>query len=101
MDIIVIPNEYKLIQSFNGHFTNKGCKSGEEINPYYLVKNIKDNTEHYIMKCNENTFTLFSKKSLDYLINKTWFIMQNGYIGHSTKNKNINIFYYMHQYYMF
>ena len=97
MDIVVIPNDYELIKSFDGHLTNKGCKSGEEINPYYLVKNKNNNTEYYIMKCNQNTFTLFSKKSIDYITNKTWFIMQNGYIGHSTKNKNINIFYYMHQ----
>ena len=89
----LLPENIKIIEKYEGHYNFIGKSAGEELNKYYLVKDINDNKEFYVMICKKNSYFYFSKKSLNYILindktNKyyTWYLLKNGYIGcHNNK----------------
>ena len=94
------PNLYEIIESFDGRIINKGKKSGQTFNRYWLVYNKIDphKTRFYLMSCNENQYYfLLSEKSLNYIIDKTWFKSDNGYITTIENVGEKRTQYYLHQ----
>jgi hypothetical protein len=92
------PDNYEVIQCYEGHKVLSGKKSGQVFNPYWLVyeKNDTDKKEFYIMSTNENdTYFKISNKSINYIRDKTWFLNQNGYIANVDKESRKQ--YYLHQ----
>jgi hypothetical protein len=101
---INIPKEklnYNLIivDKFSGHKVTMGKTAGTVYNPYYKVYDENDNeqTEFYVMKCSDNSLFYFSEKSKKYIVGKTWFKMQNGYISTVIKKENKKEGLYLHQ----
>jgi hypothetical protein len=93
-------NIYEIVQSFNGHLIYKGKKSGQIFNKYWLVYEKTDinKSKFYIMNCNDSQYYfLFSLKSLNYIINKTWFKSENGYITTIENDDGKRNQYYLHQ----
>ena len=95
------PNEYLVIESFEGHKVFAGKKSGQIFNPYWSVCNKNDNNKTiiFLMSCNENqNYFIFSYKSINYVKDRTWFLSENGYITTVEKNKEGKRYqYYLHQ----
>lgn len=95
------PNNYNVIESFEGHKVLAGKKSGQTFNPYWLVYEKNDNTKTkiFLMSCNENqNYFIFSHKSINYVKDRTWFLSENGYITTVEKNDEGKRYqYYLHQ----
>jgi hypothetical protein len=95
------PNNYYVIESFEGHKIFAGKKAGQIFNPYWLVydKNDAVKTNVFLMSSNENqNYFIFSQKSIDYVKNRTWFLSENGYITTVEKNEEGKRYqYYLHQ----
>lgn len=95
------PNNYNVIESFEGHKVLAGKKSGQIFNPYWLVYDKNDNTQTkiFLMSCNENqNYFIFSHKSINYVKDRTWFLSENGYITTVEKNDDGKRYqYYLHQ----
>lgn len=93
------PENYEIIQSYEGHKIFAGKKSGQIFNPYWLV-NEKNNTNNkiYIMSCNDDQYYfLFSEKSLGYVKDRTWYKSENGYITTNEIIGEKRCQYYLHQ----
>lgn len=92
-------NNFKIIESFNGHKVTMGKTSGTIYNAYYKVYDINDvNKIHfYAMKCSDDSVFYFSDKSKIYVIGKTWFRMKNGYISTMIKKEDDKVGLYLHQ----
>ena len=73
--------------------------AGIIFNPYFLVyeNNDKNKQKFYIMYCSDYSFFYFSEKSLEIIINNTWYKMSNGYIATMKKNGNKKDTLYLHQ----
>jgi hypothetical protein len=94
MEIIklLLPKHLTIINFFPGHIAKMGKNAGTEYNQYCSVKSFKPDDiekEFFVMLCNPNTLTYFSKESYDKIIvknsNITWF--ENlGLIQSSNKN---------------
>lgn len=106
LDEYNIPNKenLKIISSHPGHFVTQGCSFGKLKNAHWLVrdKNDKDKKEYYIMFCEVNSYTYFSKDDYNDVINplpdiyQTWYLHKNGYIETKTyKGNHCNT--YLHQ----
>lgn len=95
------PNNYSMIESFEGHKVFAGKKAGQVFNPYWLVydKNDNNKTKIFLMSCNENqNYFIFSYKSINYVKDRTWFLSENGYITTVEKNEEGKRYqYYLHQ----
>lgn len=95
----IIPDNYIVIKSFNGHISIGGKDNGKIKNPYWQVKDKSTNQIHYIMYCEPNKFVKFSSESQNIILNingkiPTWYVMENGYVACSNCGKKTN---YMHQ----
>ena len=91
----------EILTSHPGHFVTQGCSFGKLKNAHWLVKD-KDNKEYYIMYCEVNAYTYFSKEDYNDVINpmpnvyQTWYLHKNGYIETKTyKGNHCNT--YLHQ----
>lgn len=93
------PENINIIQSFKGRKVLMGKKAGQIFNPYWLVNDVNKNDNYYIMSTNDNEiYFLFSEKSLNYIVDKTWFKSENGYIATIEKIGNKKrLQYYLHQ----
>lgn len=95
------PDNYEVIESFEGHTVFSGKKAGQVFNPYWLVydKNDNNRTKIFLMSSNENqNYFIFSYKSINYVKHRTWFLSENGYITTVEKNKEGKRYqYYLHQ----
>lgn len=96
------PIRHTVFEYFKGHKKIfSGNKLGKIFNPYWLGFE-NDHIEReafFIMSCNDNQYYFkFSKKSFNYIKDKTWFLSENGYIVTIEKN-NYNKKYhcYLHQ----
>jgi hypothetical protein len=84
------PNDYFVIESFEGHKVFAGKKAGQVFNQYWLVydKNDNNKTKIFLMGCNGNqNYFIFSYKSINYVKDRTWFLSENGYITTIEKNE--------------
>lgn len=93
MEIIklLLPKHLTPIYFFPGHISKMGKNAGTEYNQFCSVKSSKPDDiekEFFVMLCNPNTLTYFSKESYEKIIensNITWF--ENlGFIQSSNKN---------------
>ena len=81
-----IPINYKIILSHPGHFITLGHYSGALKNAHWLVRDENTKEEYYIMHCNGDYYTKFSKEDYKDVINPsenhypTWHYEKNGYI---------------------
>jgi len=99
-----LPNKDKLtvLSSHPGHFIAQGCDSGSIKNPHWLVKD-QNNNEYYIMYCETNCYTYFSKEDYNDTINPfennypTWHYEKNGYISTKSYHNKNNTNVYLHQ----
>jgi len=106
LDEYNIPNKenLKIISSHPGHFVSQGCSFGQLKNAHWLVidKNDKEKKEYYIMYCDTNSYTYFSKEDYNDVINPepdsypTWHIEKIGYIMTKTY-KGTRCATYLHQ----
>ena len=92
-------DNFKILENFNGHSVKMGKTAGTIYNPYYKVYDINDikKTIFYAMKCSDDSIFYFSEKSKDYVVGKTWFKMQNGYISTMIKKDDGKTGLYLHQ----
>ena len=97
-----IPINYKIILSHPGHFITLGHYSGALKNAHWLVRDENTKEEYYIMHCNGDYYTKFSKEDYKDVINPsenhypTWHYEKNGYI--LTKSYNLDRGHmYLHQ----
>lgn len=92
-------NDLIIVDKFEGHKITMGKTAGTIYNPYYKVYDINDTkkTTFYAMKCSDDSIFYFSEKSKDYIIGKTWFKMQNGYILTMIKQGENKVGLYLHQ----
>lgn len=95
----MLPKEFTVVKSYDGHIVTRGKQSGSVFNPYWKVinKNVQ-NEPFFVMSCKPNALCYFSKESVGKLVhdNKkipTWFLGKNGYVAANFNRKNI----YMHQ----
>ena len=97
-------NNYIIKKKHPGHFVNFGCDAGILKNPYWLVydKRLKD--EYYMMFCEPDNYTKFSKEDFKIVINPeeniypSWHFHEGtGYISTRTYPNNDNNYYYLHQ----
>ena len=104
----------EIISSHPGHFILMGCDSGSIKNPYWLVKyknnnKVDDNEinnknkEFYIMYCETDSYTYFSKEDYKDVINPdenvypTWHCEKIGYISTKAYPEKIGVNLYLHQ----
>jgi hypothetical protein len=86
-----LPKHLTILQEYSGHYPKMGKSAGQELNPYCLVKSSKPDdieNEFYVMFCKDNSLTYFSKICYDKiknLLDETWYLMKNGYIGSHNK----------------
>jgi hypothetical protein len=101
-----LPNQenYRIIKSHPGHYVNFGCEAGEIKNPHWLVYDKVTKEEYYIMYCETNAYTKFSKEDYTEVINPennvypSWhFHIGTGYISTRTYPNNNHQYYYLHQ----
>jgi hypothetical protein len=95
LDNYKLPNadKLKIITSHPGHYISLGCEAGSIKNPHWLVKD-ETGKEFYIMFCETDSYTYFSKEDYADVINPadnvypTWHLNKTGYIstkGHVNK----------------
>jgi hypothetical protein len=97
-------NNYIIKKKHPGHFVNFGCDAGILKNPYWLVYDKRLKEEYYMMFCEPDKYTKFSKKDYQNIINPeeniypSWhFHEATGYISTRTYPNNDNNYYYLHQ----
>lgn len=99
-----LPNadKLKIITSHPGHFILMGCDSGSIKNPHWLVKD-EMGKEFYIMFCETDSYTYFSKEDYTDVINPadnvypTWHCEKIGYISTKAYPEKIGTNLYLHQ----
>ena len=99
-----IPNkdDLKILSSHPGHFILMGCDAGSIKNPHWLVKD-KTGAEYYIMFCETNSYTSFSKEDYKCVINPeedvfpTWHLEKIGYMSTKAYPDKIGTNVYLHQ----
>ena len=99
-----IPNKDKLtiLSSHPGHFILMGCDAGSIRNPHWLVKD-ENNNEYYIMYCETDCYTYFSKEDYKDIINPsddiypTWHLEKIGYVSTKSHSDNFGTNVYLHQ----
>ena len=99
-----IPNkdDLKILSSHPGHFILMGCDAGSIKNPHWLVKD-KTGAEYYIMFCETNSYTSFSKEDYNCVINPeedvfpTWHLEKIGYMSTKAYPDKIGTNVYLHQ----
>lgn len=99
-----IPNKDKLtiLSSHPGHFILMGCDAGSIRNPYWLVQD-ENNNQYYIMYCETNCYTYFSKEDYKDIINPsddiypTWHLEKIGYVSTKSHSDNFGTNVYLHQ----
>jgi len=99
-----IPNKDKLqiLTSHPGHFISQGCDYGSLKNPHWLVKD-ENNREFYIIYCETNGYSYFSKEDYKEVINPeenvypTWHLEKIGYISTKSYPDKIGTNVYLHQ----
>jgi hypothetical protein len=91
-----LPTKFKELVKYDGHKVSQGKTAGTAYNPYWKVKNVSDNTEHYLMHCEPDKYVSLSEESLKYIVGNTWYYTTSGNIA-ATINKKTE---YMHQYIM-
>ncbi len=101
-----LPNKekYRIITSHPGHFVNFGCDAGFVKNPHWLVYDKISKEEYYIMYCETNSYTKFSKEDYKEVINPennvypSWHYHEGtGYISTRTYPTNNHQYLYLHQ----
>ena len=97
----IINNNYNwvIIEHYEGHTSNFGCKKGtKNINPYFIVIDVDNGKEFIAMYIKDNCYTLLNIEDIDKIKeqNTSWFLCNNGYIA---SNINCNQI-YLHQYIM-
>lgn len=101
-----LPNKDKLtiLSSHPGHFIILGRGAGSIKNPHWLVKDNGNNNEYYIMHCEPNIYTYFSKEDYNDVINPsvnyypTWHYHDGtGYVNTHTKQDGTRTLTYLHQ----
>lgn len=91
-----------IITSHPGHFITQGCDTGSLKNPHWLVKD-KDNKEFYIIYCETNGYSYFSKEDYKEVINPeeniypTWHLEKIGYISTKSYPNKTGTNVYLHQ----
>ena len=88
-----------IIESYEGHISNSGCKSGtKNINPYCVVIDVDYGNEFIVMHINNNCYTLLDINDIHNIKNSntSWFLCNNGYVASNISLKQI----YLHQYIM-
>jgi hypothetical protein len=105
LDNYKIPNKENLtiLSSHPDHFNKVGRNTGLNKNPHWLVRD-KNNNEYYIMYCEKNCYTYFSKDDYKDVINPsknyypTWHYMAGvGYIASHIKENGTRSLTYLHQ----
>ena len=99
-----LPNKDKLIilSSHPGHFILMGSESGSIKNPHWLIKD-ETGKEYYIMYCETDCYTYFSKEDYKDVINPaeniypTWHLEKIGYVTTKSHSNNIGTNVYLHQ----
>lgn len=92
----ILPDDFGIIEHFQGHASATGARANIMLNPYWLINDTTNDVCHYMMRCsNENTYFIFSEESIDYVENKTWYICSNGYIA--TSGCGEEKMHYLHQ----
>jgi hypothetical protein len=99
-----IPNKDKLtiLSSHPGHFILMGCDAGSIRNPHWLVQD-ENNNEYYIMYCETDCYTYFSKEDYKDIINPsddiypTWHLEKIGYVSTKSHSDNFGTNIYLHQ----
>jgi hypothetical protein len=99
-----IPNKDKLkiINKHPGHFILMGSDAGSIRNPHWLVQD-ENNNEYYIMYCETNCYTYFSKEDYKDVINPsddiypTWHLEKIGYVSTKSHSDNFGTNIYLHQ----
>lgn len=111
-DFLIIANKYyKILNSFDGCISAKGCNNGQTKNKYWKVEN-SHKKSHYVMHCDKNTYFFFSEELLELVTNMyhigtkkssspTWSesrgdIQISSYYNEKTKKNNAKIT--MHNY---
>ena len=88
-----------IIENYEGHISNSGCKSGiKNINPYCVVIDVDFGDEFIVMHINNNCYTMMHVNDIHNVKNSntSWFLCNNGYIASRINSKQI----YLHQYIM-
>lgn len=73
-----IPEQYEIIENYDGQIINSGLKSGEITNPYWKVINKNDNTTHFLMHTNPDNYVLISLEDIDLIKSYTWYSIVGG-----------------------
>ena len=98
-----LPNKDNLTikKSHPGHFVTMGSNTGSLKNPHWLIQDANDD-EYYIMYCEKDGFTKFSKEDYSDIINPedhiypTWSYHSTGYIA-SRSYRSTDTMTYLHQ----
>jgi hypothetical protein len=98
-----LPNKDNLTikKSHPGHFVTLGSNAGSLKNPHWLIQDENDD-EYYIMYCEKDGFTKFSKEDYYDIINPedhiypTWSYHSTGYIA-SRSYRSTDTMTYLHQ----
>ena len=91
-----IPEQYEVLEEFEGHYRKFGKSAGEEKNKYWFVLNKNTNEKHYLLYCEVNTYTIIDNIDMIKIYNDiipTWYLLSNGYIGAHINNSIL----YLHQ----
>jgi hypothetical protein len=57
-----------IVESFNGKIIDKICRfKGKEFNKYWLVLNIENNEQYYLIECCGNNLTKIDEESMEKL----------------------------------
>ena len=86
------------LENIEGIINKYGKSAGKERNRIKLIFDSEISEEYYIMYCENETITKFSKKDIHKVlqIESSWYLLKNGYIGSHMNDTII----YLHQYLM-
>lgn len=74
----IIPENFNVIEKYDGQKIISGQKVGEIVNPYWKVLNKNDNTTHYLMHTNPNNYVLISLEDIELTTKYTWYSTDGG-----------------------
>lgn len=74
----IIPENFNVIEKYDGQKIVSGQKVGEIVNPYWKVLNKNDNTTHYLMHTNPNNYVLISLEDIELTTKYTWYSTDGG-----------------------
>jgi hypothetical protein len=98
------PQNVTILEKGTPKLVSSGAYAGQYRNMYWKVKD-NQNNEYYIMHINDNTFTKFSIKNKNIVLNfnderPTWYLHSGQYIASMFLKDNKKVTVYLHQYIM-